>query len=429
MSAKYEVTERNKVLITVDVEPEKFEAALNRSFERNRKKFKIKGFRDGKAPRKMVEQVYGIGAFYDGAFQHLVPQEYEAAVKELNIVPVSEPDYSIVEVEGNSKLVFTASVFVKPEVKLGEYKGIEIKRISTEVTDGDVDAELKRLAEEDYRLEPVEGRPAKDGDSVLIDYAGSVDGVAFEGGTAEGQNLVLGSGSFIPGFEDQIVGHNVGDEFVVNVTFPEEYHAADLAGKAAEFKVVLHDIKEKVIPEINDDFAAEKSEFETLAEYREDLKKKLVEKKEKDAKRDTENELIAKAAENAEIDIPECMFDNAVENMLENYRRQISNYGIKFEDYLKMTGNDIESVKEQIRPNAERQVREQLVLETIAETENLKASDEQIEERLKEMATMYKADYDEMAKNLSDESKEFIASDLKPMLAIDFLVANAKYVD
>jgi len=429
MSAKYEVTEKNKVLITVDVEPEKFEAALNRSFERNRKKFKIKGFRDGKAPRKMVEQVYGIGAFYDGAFQHLVPQEYEAAVKELNIVPVSEPDYSIVEVEGNSKLVFTASVFVKPEVKLGEYKGIEIKRISTEVTDGDVDAELKRLAEEDYRLEPVEGRPAKEGDSVLIDYAGSVDGVDFEGGTAEGQNLVLGSGSFIPGFEDQIVGHNVGDEFVVNVTFPEEYHAADLAGKAAEFKVVLHDIKEKVIPEINDDFAAEKSEFETLAEYREDLKKKLAEKKEKDAKRDTENELIAKAAENAEIDIPECMFDNAVENMLENYRRQISNYGIKFEDYLKMTGNDIESVKKQIRPNAERQVREQLVLEAIAETENLKASDEQIEERLREMATMYKADYDEMVKNLSDESKEFIASDLKPMLAIDFLVANAKYVD
>ncbi len=429
MSAKYEVTEKNKVLITVDVEPEKFEAALNRSFERNRKKFKIRGFRDGKAPRKMVEQVYGIGAFYDGAFQHLVPQEYEAAVKELNIVPVSEPDYSIVEVEGNSKLVFTASVFVKPEVKLGEYKGIEIKRISTDVTDEDVDAELKRLAEEDYRLEPVEGRPAQNGDTVLIDYAGSVDGVAFEGGTAEGQNLELGSGSFIPGFEDQIVGHEVGDEFVVNVTFPEEYHAEELAGKAAEFKVTLHDIKEKIIPEINDDFAAEKSDFETLAEYREDLKKKLAEKKEKEAKSSTENELIAKAAENAEIDIPECMFDNAVENMLENYRRQISNYGIKFEDYLKMTGNDIESVREQIRPNAERQVREQLVLEAIADTENLKATDAQIEERLREMAAMYKVEYDEMVKNLSDESKEFVASDLKPMLAIDFLVENAKYVD
>ena len=429
MSAKYEVSEKNKVLITVDVEPEKFEAALNRSFERNRKKFKIRGFRDGKAPRKMVEQVYGIGAFYDGAFQHLVPQEYEAAVKELNLVPVSEPDYSIVEVEGNSKLVFTASVFVKPEVKLGEYKGIEIKRIPTDVTDEDVDAELKRLAEEDYRLEPVEGRPAQNGDTVLIDYAGSVDGVAFEGGTAEGQNLELGSGSFIPGFEDQIVGHEVGDEFVVNVTFPEEYHAGELAGKAAEFKVTLHDIKEKIIPEINDDFAAEKSDFETLAEYREDLKKKLAEKKEKEAKSSTENELIAKAAENAEIDIPECMFDNAVENMLENYRRQISNYGIKFEDYLKMTGNDIESVREQIRPNAERQVREQLVLEAIADTENLKATDAQIEERLREMAAMYKVEYDEMVKNLSDESKEFVASDLKPMLAIDFLVENAKYVD
>lgn len=429
MSAKFEVVEKNKVKITVDVEPEKFEAAIERSFQKNKKKFKVNGFRDGHAPRKTVERLYGIGAFYDGAFNYLIPSEYEAAVKELDIHPVSEPEYDVTEVEGNTKLVFTAEVFVRPEVKLGEYKGLEIPKISTEVTDEDVGAELKRLAEEDYRLESVEGRPAANGDTAIIDYKGTVDGVAFEGGTAENQNLVLGSGQFIPGFEDQVVGHNIGDDFIVSVTFPEDYHATELAGKAAEFAVTLHDIKTKVIPEINDDFAAEKSEFDTLEEYKKDLKTKLAERKEKAAKTSYENGLIDKACENAEIDIPEVMIDNAVENTIGSYRRQISNYGIKFEDYLQMTGKTLEELKEELRPNAAKQVKEQLVLEEIAKAEELKASDEQIDDYLKEMAEAYKADYEEIKKNLNEESRKYFEEDLRPKLAIDFLVANAVYTE
>ncbi|MBR5059656.1 MAG: trigger factor [Clostridia bacterium] len=429
MSATYETIEKNKVTVTVDVDPAKFEAALTRSFEKNKKRFKVKGFRDGKAPRKMVEQIYGIGAFYDDAFQRLVPAEYDEAVKELGLRPVSEPDFSITEVEGNSKLVFTATVYVMPEVVLGEYKGLEIPRISTDVTDEDVDNELKRLAEEDFRLESVEGRNAENNDTVVIDYAGSVDGVPFEGGTAEGQNLVLGSGSFIPGVEDQIVGHAVGDEFVVNVSFPEDYHAAELAGKAAEFKVTLHDIKTKIIPEINDDFAAEKSEFDTLEEYKADLKIKLGQKKEKEAKNEYENRLVDKAIASAEVDIPEVMYDNAVENMINNYRQQITSYGIKFEDYLEMTGTDIDGLKAQVRPDAEKRVKEELVLEAIADKESLRPTDEQLSDHIKEVTARYKVDYEEFSKDLSDESKQLFADEMKPRLAVDYLLENAVYTE
>ena len=429
MSAKFEVTEKNKVLITVDVDPAHFEAALEKSFQRNKKKFKINGYRDGKAPRKVVERMYGIGALYDSAFNYLIPREYEDAVKELGLKPVGEPEYSVTEVEENTKLVFTAAVFVEPEVKLGDYKGIEVKKISTEVTDEDVDAELKRLAEEDYRMESVEDRPAQNGDTVIIDYKGTVDGVAFEGGTADNQNLVLGSGQFIPGFEDQVAGHNVGDDFVVSVTFPEDYHAKDLAGKAAEFAVTLHDIKTKIIPEINDEFAVEKSEFETLEEYKKDLAVKLGEKKEKDAKVSYENQLVEKVCENAEVDIPEVMIDIAQKNIVESYRRQLSNYGIKLEDYLAMSGQTVEGMNESIRPNAEKQVREELVLDAIAKTEELKPTEEQVEAHLKEMAEAYKMDYEELKSTMTDELKAFVENDLKPRLAVDFIVANAVYTE
>ena len=429
MSATYETIEKNKVTVTVDVEPAKFEAALSRSFEKNKKRFKVKGFRDGKAPRRMVEQIYGIGVLYDDAFQRLIPAEYEEAVKELELKPVSDPDYEITEVEGNSKLAFKATVFVMPEVILGNYKGIEIARQSAEITDEDVENELKRLAEEDYRFESVGHRSAENGDTVVIDYAGSVDGVLFEGGSAEGYNLVLGSGSFIPGFEDQIVGHGVSDEFDVNVTFPEDYHAAELAGKAAVFKVTIHDIKTKVIPEINDDFAAEKSEFETLDEYRADLKVKLAEKKEKQVKAEYENQLVDKAVEAAEIDIPEVMFENAVANMIEGYRQQINSYGIIFEDYLEMTGSDFDGLRTQVRPNAEKRVREELVLNAIADKEELKPTDEQLDEHIKEVTARYRVDYDEFSKNLSDESRQMFAKEMGPRLAVDFLLENAVYTD
>ncbi len=428
MSAKIENTEKNKVLITIDVEPEKFEKGLAKSFEKNKKKFKINGFRDGKAPRKMVEQVYGIGALYNDAFNYVLPNEYYEAVKEFNLNPVSEPQYDILEVEGNTKLVFTAAVYTKPEVTLGEYKGIEIEKLSEEATDEDVEAELKKLAEDDFRLESKEGA-AENGDTVVIDYEGSVDGVPFDGGKGENYNLVLGSGSFIPGFEDQLVGAKAGEDVTVNVTFPEDYHAKELAGKAAVFACTVHDVKTKIIPEINDDFAAEKSEFDTLDEYKADLKTKITERKANQAKNEYEVKAIETAAKNAEVEIPECMFDNAVDQMLSNYERQISQYGIKFEDYLKMTGSTIEDIREQTRPRAEQIVREQLVLEKIADVEELKASDEQIDERIEAMAKQYGVETEAIKANLNDEFKDELSKEMKPQLAIDFLVANAKFVE
>ena len=429
MSAKFENIEKNKVLITVDVEPEKFEAGLQKSFEKNKKKFKINGFRDGKAPRKMVEQVYGIGALYDGAFQYILPDEYYAAVREFDFIPVSEPEYDIVEIEGNTKLVFTAAVYTKPEVKLGDYKGIEVKKQPEEATDEDVENELKKLAEDDFRLVSAE-KAAENGDTVVIDYEGSVDGVPFEGGKGENYNLVLGSGSFIPGFEDQLVGSKAGEDVTVNVTFPEDYHAAELAGKAAVFACTVHDVKVKEIPEINDDFAAEKSDFDTLDEYKADLKVKVSEKMKNAAKSQYEEAVIKAAADAAEVEIPECMFENMTEQLIDNYRRQISGYGIDFEQYLQMTGSTLDQMKEQVRPNAENIVKEQLVLEAIADAEALKATDEQVEDRLKAMAAQYGGEYkEEMMKNITDEDKEYITSQMKPELAINFLVANAKFVD
>lgn len=426
MSAKIENIEKNKVLITIDVEPEKFEKGLAKSFNKNKNKFQIKGFRAGKAPRKMVEQVYGIGSLYNDAFQYVLPDEYYAAVREFNLSPVSEPEYDITEVEGNTKLSFTATVYVKPEVKLGEYKGITLEKINEEATDEDVENELKKLAEDDFRLVTKDG-PAANGDTVVIDYKGTVDGVEFEGGSAENYNLVLGSNSFIPGFEDQLVGAKADDDVNVNVTFPTEYHAKELAGKAAVFACKVHEVKVKEIPEINDDFAAEKSEFDTLDEYKADLKKKIIERKAQAAKNEYETKAIEAAAKNAKVDIPECMFDNAVDQMIANYERQISQYGIKFDDYLKMTGMTIDALRTETRPRAEQIVKEQLVLEAIADAEKLQANDDQINERLEAMAKQYGVEADKLKENLNDEFKAELSAEMKPQLAIDFLVANAVF--
>lgn len=425
MSAKFEIIETNKVKITVDVAPEKFEEGLAKSFEKNKKKFKIKGFRDGKAPRKMVEQNYGVESLYNDAFQYILPNEYYAAVREFNLVPVSEPEYDITEISGKEKLTFTATVYTKPEVVLGEYKGIKLEKLPEEATDEDVEAELKRLAEEDFRLVSKEGA-AESGDTVVIDYEGSVDGVPFEGGKDENHNLVLGSNSFIPGFEDQLIGAKAGDDVNVNVTFPEEYHAKDLAGKAAVFACKVHDVKVKQIPEINDDFAAEKSEFDTLDEYKADLKIKMSEKMKKEAKYQYEEKAIAAAAEKATIEIPECMFENAVDQMMQNYERQIAQYGIKFEDYIKMTGMTIEDLRNETRPRAEKIVKEQLVLEKIADVEELKANDDQINERIEAMAKQYGIEADKIKETMNDEFRAELSAEMKPQLAADFLVANAK---
>ena len=429
MSASFETIEKNKVKITVEVAPEKFDAAIKRSFERNKKRFKVNGFRDGKAPQKMVEQIYGVGVLYDDAFYYVLPTAYDEAVKELALSPVDEPKYDITEVEGHSKLVFTAEVYVKPEVVLGEYKGLELKKIDTAVTDEDVENELKKLAEEDYRMVTVEDRPAQLGDTVDIDFKGLLDGEAFEGGTAENYSLELGSGSFIPGFEDQLVGAAAGDEVKVNVTFPEDYHAENLAGKPVVFEVTVHSVKTKEIPEINDDFAAEKSNFETLDEYKADLRAKLAETKEKSAKAATENEAIEKAAANAEVDIPACMIERRIDSQVNRFNQMLSQQGIPFDQYLQMTGTTLEGMREQIRPNAEKSVKESLVLEAIANAEGLKATDEQIDAKIAEMAKQYGAEPEDFMKQVSDLDREYIGEDLRFELASDFIVANAVFVE
>ena len=429
MSAKFEVVEKNLVKITVEVAPEKFEEGLKKSFERNKKRFKIKGFRDGKAPRKMVEQVYGIGVLYDDAFYYVLPAEYDAAVKELGIEPVDEPKYDITEVEGNSKLTFTAEVYVKPEVVLGQYKGLELKKVDTSVSDEDVENELKRLAEEDYRMVTVEDRPAQLGDTVDIDFAGYLDGVAFEGGTAENHSLELGSGQFIPGFEDQLVGTAAGDEVKVNVTFPEDYHAEELAGKPVVFEVKVHAVKTKEYPEINDDFAAEKSNFDTLDEYKADLRTKMEESREKNAKVAAENEAVEKAVENAEMDVPACMIERRIDSQVRRYEQMLAQNGIPFDKYLEMTGTSIETMREQLRPECEKSVKAVLVLEAVAKAEEIKATDEQIDAKIAEMAVQYGAAPEDFAKQINDVDRQYIGEDLAVELAAKLLVENAVYVD
>ncbi len=429
MSAKFEVVDKNLVKVTVEVAPEAFEAGLQRSFERNKKRFKVKGFRDGKAPRKMIEQIYGIGVLYDDAFYYVLPAEYDAAVKELGLEPVDEPKFDITEVEGNSKLTFTAEVYVKPEVVLGQYKGLELKKIDTAVSDEDVEAELKRLASEDYRMVTVEDRPAQLGDTVDIDYAGYLDGVAFEGGTAENYSLELGSGQFIPGFEDQLVGAAAGDEVKVNVTFPEEYHAADLAGKPVVFEVKVHAVKTKEYPEINDDFAAEKSNFETLDEYKADLRAKMAENREKNAKITTENEAVEKAVENAEMDVPACMIERRIDSQVRRYEQMLAQNGIPFDKYLEMTGTSLDTMREQLRPECEKNVKAVLVLEAVAKAENIKATDEQIDEKISEMAAQYGAAPEDFAKQINDVDRQYIGEDLAVELAAKLLVDSAVFVD
>lgn len=427
MSASFETIEKNKVKITVEVAPEKFDEAIRRSFERNKKRLKVNGFRDGKAPQKIVEQIYGVGALYDDAFYYVLPASYNEAVKELALTPVDDPKYDIVEVEGHSKLIFTAEVYVKPEVILGEYKGLTLKKINTVVTDEDVEKELQKMAEEDYRMVTVEDRPAQLGDTVVIDYNGLLDGNAFEGGTAENYSLELGSGSFIPGFEDQLVGVAAGDEVKVNVTFPEDYHAEDLAGKPVVFEVTVHSVKAKEIPEINDDFAAEKSDFSTLEEYKADLHARMAKARVNVAKTENENEAVEKAAENAETEIPECMIEHRIDSQVRRFEQMLSQQGIPFDRYMQMTGTTVEQMREELRPNAEKSVKVSLVLEAIADKEALKATDEQIDAKIEEMAKQYGADPEEYKKQVSEIEREYIGEDLRFELATDFIVANAVF--
>lgn len=425
MNVKCENVEKNVVKLELEVAPEVFEEGLQYSFKKNAHRFQVKGFRAGKAPRKIVEQVYGQEVLYEDALNRVLPGEYYKAVDELGIVPVDDPEYDIVQLD-KEKLIFTAKVTVMPEVTLGEYKGLEITLVSDEVTDADVEAELTRVAEQNSRLVTVEDRAAQMGDTLDIDFAGYLDGELFDGGSAQGHQLTLGSGQFIPGFEDQLVGAENGSEVTVAVTFPEDYQAENLAGKPVEFKVTVNAIKKKELPEINDDFASDVSEFETLEEYRNSLREKLAEQKKSSAKNAMENEVVEKASANAEVDIPTCMVERQIQAKMQEYDQSLRMQRASLEQYLAMMGQTVEQFKDQMRPGTEKGLKESLVLEAICKAENIGVEDSQIDEEIDQYAKKYRPDDVEGFKaTVTEEDRRRLGESLKINNTVRFLLEQA----
>ena len=428
MSLQVEKLEKNMAKITVEVPAEQFEKALTAAFNKNKSRFNIPGFRKGKAPQAMVEKMYGVEVLYEDAINEALDATYGDAVTESGLEVVSRPEIDVVQVEKGKELIYTATVAVKPEVTLGEYKGIEVEKASAEVTDEDIEAELKKVQEQNSRLITVEDRAVEDGDQTVIDFEGSVDGTPFEGGKGEDYPLTIGSHSFIDTFEEQLIGKNIGEECEVHVTFPEEYHAKELAGKPAVFKVTVKEIKRKELPELNDEFAGEVSEFETLEEYKNDVKSKLSLKKQKDAATENENHVVDKVVENAQMDIPEPMIDSQVNNMVNDYARRMQSQGLSLEQYMQFTGMTIETVKEQMKPQAVKRIQTRLVLEAIVKAENITVSDEAVEKEIADMAESYKMEVAQIKEYMGENGIEQMKEDLAVQEAVDFLVAEAKLV-
>ena len=427
MTAKLDKKEKNTVEFTITVSKDKFNAALDEAFKKNAKKITIPGFRKGKAPRKLIEKTYGEGIFYEEAVDALLPDAYEAAVKEMAIDPVDMPKVEVAEVGKDKDLVIKGSVTVKPDVKLGEYKGLKLEEVVNTVSDKEVDEELARRQERNARQISVEDRAVANGDIANINFEGFVDGVAFAGGKGENYDLVIGSGSFIPGFEDQIVGKAIGEEFDVSVTFPEDYHAEELKGKAAIFKTKVNSIMVKELPDLDDEFAKDVSEFDTLDELKKDIKAKLQESADARTKQEKENAAIDAVIETMEADIPECMIDSRIESTIRENEARMAQQGISFEQYLGYMGTTVEQFKEQMKPNAELQVKGTLALEEIAKLENLTAEDKDVDEQLQKMADAYKMELEKIKEFMRPEDIDAIKSDIKITKALEFLVDNATF--
>lgn len=423
MSVKWEKQEGNEGVLTVEVDADTFNKALDDAFKKVVKQVSIPGFRKGKVPRGLFEQRFGVEALYQDALDILLPVEYPKAVEEADIEPVDRPEIDVEKIEKGENLIFTAKVTVKPEVKLGEYKGLGIEKDDTAVTDEDVQNELKSLQERQAELVVKEDGKVEEGDTVVLDFEGFVDGEAFEGGKAENYSLEVGSGSFIPGFEDQLVGLEAGAEKDVEVTFPEEYHAEELAGKPAVFKVKIHEIKAKELPELDDEFAKDvDEEVETLAELTEKTKKRLEEAKENEADAKLREELVVKAAENAEADIPQAMIDTELDRMMKEFEQRLQMQGMNLELYFQFSGQDENALKEQMKEDAEKRVKSNLTLEAIAKAENLQVTDEEVEEELSKMAEAYNMPVENIKQAIG--STDGMKEDLKVRKAIDFLVEN-----
>ncbi len=429
MTAKILENEKNVVKLEMSIPKDKFQEAMDQSYKKNKKYFTIQGFRKGKAPRKVIEAHYGKEVFLEDAIEFAFPETYQEAIKEIEIEPVSRPSLEKVENVGDDGATFVVKVAVKPEVKLGEYKGAEIPVLEEPVSDEDVQKRLEQMQNQNSRLVTDDKEAAKKGDTVVIDYEGSIDGEPFDGGKDEGYSLELGSNTFIPGFEDQLVGVKAGEDKDVNVTFPEDYHAEDLKGKAALFKVHVVEVQRKELPAIDDEFAKDVSEFDTLDELKEDLKGKIAEEK-KEAKLNTARQkALDYAIEHAEMDIPEMMIDEEVDRDYENLKRQMSGQGLSMENYFKFTGQSKEVFRQSMAPDAEKNIKADLVLEAIGKAENIEPSEEEIDNEIKEYAHAFNQEFDKYKESLDDQMLEYITDTIKRRKALDLLVDSAKQVE
>ena len=415
MSVQVEKLEKNMAKLTVEVPAEEVEKALQAAYMKEKNKISIPGFRKGKVPRAMIEKMYGAAVFYEEAANILIQDNYAAAMEESKEDIVSRPTIDIVQIESGKPFIFTAEVAVRPEVTLGKYKGVQVTKIDTTVTDEEVEAALEKEQQKNSRTVTVTDRPVANGDTAVIDFEGFVDGIAFEGGKGENHT-----------FEDQLVGHNAGDEVEVNVTFPEKYQAADLAGKPAVFKVKINEIKAKELPELNDEFASEVSEFDTLAEYKEDLRKHLEVEKENEAKRTKEDEAIKKIIDKSTMEIPEAMIETQCENMINEFAQRIAQSGLSMEQYMQFSGMTIDGLKEQVRPEAETRIKSSLVLEQIAKDENIEVSEDEINAEIEKMAAQYGMEADKLKEYLGEAEKESIKRDLSVTKAVDLIMENVK---
>lgn len=426
MSLQIEKLEHNMAKLTIEVSADEFKKATTEAYKKQKKSFNIPGFRKGKAPQAYIEKMYGAAIFYEEAANLIIPRAYADEMKDCDLEIVSRPEIDVVQIEKGKPFIFTAEVALKPEVTLGEYKGLEASVEVEEVTDEEVSAELVKQQEENAREVSVEDRAVEDGDITVIDYSGSVDGVKFEGGTAENQTLVIGSHSFIDNFEEQLIGKNIGDEVEVNVTFPEEYHAPELAGKPAVFEVKINEIKVKELPVIDDEFASEVSEFDTLEEYKADIRAKLVDQKEKAAATEKENKVVDAAVANATMDIPEAMIEEQTNQMAQEFAQNLSYQGLQLEQYLQFTGMTQEKFLEDLKPQAEKRIQSRLVLEAIVAAENIEATEDDVKAEIEKMASMYQMEVEKLQELIGDAEKEQMKKDIAVQKAVDFLVAEAK---
>lgn len=430
MSVKIEKKEHNMAVLTIEVDLDKFDKACQKAYLRTRGRINVPGFRKGKAPRKMIEKLYGAEVFFEDAVNLLIPDAYEEALGEIEETVVSQPAIDVVQIEAGKPVIFTAEVAVKPQVELGQYKGIEVEPIHVEVSEDEINAQIDRERENNSRMIDIDDRPVENGDLIRLDYEGTISGEPFDGGKGTDYPLTIGSNSFIPGFEEQLIGSRIGEDRDIVVTFPEDYHAEELRGKVAVFACKVNSIQKKELPDADDEFAQDVSEFDTLAEYKEDIRKNILERKENEAKRQKEAVIVDKIIENAQMDIPEAMIREQVDRMKESFVRQIQSQfqGITVEQYMQLTGMDAQKLDEQMRPEALKRIQNSLVLEAVADAENIEISDERLDEEFQKMADSYHMEKDKLVKMMGEEEKKQMKEDLRIQAAVDLVRDSAKEI-